>query len=109
MPCLMDLRLVQRCHRDVHRLAFEERRPLRDPMILDPVDEPRDEVPPELRMRQLPYAEADGELDAISNVEEFDRSMHLGVEVAHPDVSGETDLLEGHRTLLALGFLRPLG
>ncbi len=70
----------------MHRLAFEERRPLRDPMILDPIDEPREEVPAELRVGQLPPAEPDGHLDAISVLEEFDRSMHLGVEVPHPDL-----------------------
>src|SRR5215510_7343407 len=49
-------------HRDVHRLAFEQWRPLRHSVLLDPVHELRDEVPPELRVGQLAAPEADGHL-----------------------------------------------
>ena len=100
---------MDRCHRDVHRLAFEERRPLRDPVILDPVDELREEVPAELRVGQLPTAEPDGDLDPITILEELDRPMDFRIEVADADLRREADFLEGHRTLLALGFLLALG
>src|SRR6476659_321256 len=102
------LRLVHRCHRDVHRLAFEQRRALRDPVILDPVHEPRDQVPPDLRMGQLASSEADGHLDPVTILEELDRPMDLRVEVADADLRREANLLARHRALLALGFLLPL-
>ena len=60
-------------------------------------------------MGQLPSAEPDGHLDPIAILEELDRPMDLGIEVADADLRREADLLEGHRALLALGFLLPLG
>ena len=104
----MALGLVDRCHGDVHRLALEERRPLRDPVVLDSIHELRQQVPSELRMGQLASAEADGHLDPIAFLEEFDRPMDLGVEVTDADLRREADFLEGHRALLALGFLLAL-
>ena len=102
------LGLVGRCHRDVHRLAFEQRRPFRYSVILDSIHEPGDEVPPDLRVGQLPTAEADGHLDPITIFEELDRAVDLRIEVADADLRRQADFLEGHRALLALGFLLPL-
>src|SRR5215207_7372473 len=59
---LVALRLVGRSHRDVHRLAFEQRCPFRDPVIADSLHEPGDQVAPDLRMRELASPEADGDL-----------------------------------------------
>ena len=105
---IVALGLVGRCHRDVHRLAFEQRCPFRDPVILDPIREPGDEVPPDLRMGQFAASEAHRHLDPVAILEELDGSMDLGVEVADADLRREADFLEGHRTLLALGFLLAL-
>src|SRR5512143_3231961 len=79
-PCrnVLSLRLVGRCHRDEHRLALEDRGPLGDAVILDLVCELGDEVPSELRMRELPAAEPNRHLDAIAVLEELDRAMDLG-------------------------------
>ncbi len=59
-------------------------------------------------MGQFASAEPDGHLDPIAILEELDRPMDLGIEVAAADLRREADFLEGHRTLLALGFLLPL-
>ena len=67
------------------------------------------EVPTELRVGQLTTAEADRDLDPVTLFKEFDRAMHLRIEVADPDLGREPDFLEGHRSLLALGFLLALG
>src|SRR5688572_7333855 len=103
------LGLVGRCHRDVHRLAFEQRRPFRYSVILDSIHEPGNEVPPDLRVGQLPTAKADGHLDPITIFEELDRAVDLRIEVAYADLRRQADFLEGDRALLALGLLLPLG
>ena len=59
-------------------------------------------------MGQLPSAKANGHLDPIAVLEELDRPMDLGIEVTDADLRREAYLLEGHRALLALGFLLPL-
>jgi hypothetical protein len=70
----------------VHRLAFEERHPLRDTMFLDQVRELQQQVAPQLRMGQLPTAEADRDLDPVAVLEELDGAMDLGLEVARADL-----------------------
>ena len=75
------LGLVDRCHRDVHRLAFEQRRPLDDAVLLDLLREPRQQVSADLRVGQLPAAELDRDLDPVAVLEELDRATDLRVEV----------------------------
>ena len=78
-------------------------------MILDLVNELGDEVPSELRVRELPSAEPNRHLDAIAVLEELDRAMNLGLEVTDADLRREADFLERHRPLPALGFLLLFG
>jgi hypothetical protein len=106
--CVVALGLVERCHRDVHRLALEQRRPFRDSVILDAIHEPGDQVSADLRMGQFPTSEADRHLDAVAVLEELDRAVDLRIEVADADLRREADLLEGDRALLALVLLLPL-
>jgi hypothetical protein len=99
---------MERCHRDVHRLALEQRRPFRDSVILHALHEPGDQVPADLRVGQFPTPETDRHLDAVAVLEELDRAVDLRIEVADADLRREADLLEGDRALLALVLLLPL-
>jgi hypothetical protein len=92
----------------VHLLALEQRRPLDDPVILDLLGEPRQQVPPDLRVGQLATPESHRDLDPVSVLEELDRSMDLRGEVADADLRRQSDLLEGHRPLPSLGLLLAL-
>ena len=108
-PPVLDLGLVRRCHRDVHRLALEGRRPLDHAMVLDRLAEPDEQVATDLGMGELATAELDGDLDAVSVLQELDRTPDLRIEVADADLRLEADFLEGDRALLSLGFLLALG
>ena len=103
------LGLVGRGHRDVHRLALEERSPLHDAVVLDPLREPGQQVAADLGMGQLPAPELDGDLEPIPLLEELDRAANPRVEVPGRDLGLEPNFLERHRALLALGFLLALG
>ena len=108
--CALDhLGLVDRCHSDVHRLALEQRGSLHDAVILDPLGEPGQQVPADLGVGKLPAPELDGYLESISLLEELDGPADPRVEVPGCDLWLEPDFLEGHRALLALGFLLALG
>ncbi len=74
----------------------------------DPLREPLEQRPPDLRMGQLTSTELDRDLDPIAILQELDRPPDLRVEVAATDLGLETDLLEGDRALLALGLLLAL-
>ena len=103
------LGLVDRCHRDVHRLALEQRGPLNHAVVLDLLGEAGQQVSADLRVGQLASPELDGDLDPVAFLEELDRPPDLRVEVALADLRLEADFLEGDRTLLALGFLFAFG
>src|SRR4051812_50219654 len=60
-------------------------------------------------MGELPAAEADGDLDPVTILEELDRAVDLGLEVADADLRREADLLELDRPRLPLRLLLPLG
>ena len=47
---------------------------------------------PDLGVRHLPATEADGYFDAVAVGQELLRVLQLGVEVAHVDARGHTDL-----------------
>ena len=105
---LVDPRLVDRGERHEHRFAFEHRRPVDGAVVLDRVAEPGEQRPTDLRVGQLPSAEADGHLDPVAILEELDRAVDLRREVAHADLRRQADLLELDRALLPLGFLLAL-
>ena len=97
------LGLWSRGHRDVHRLAFEQRRPFRDPVILDPSDEPRDQVRPSSgwvssrpRKRTVTLIRSPSSRNSTARWTFVSKAA---------DLRREADFLEGHRALLALGFL----
>jgi len=62
-------------------------------VILHLVREPIQHLPTQLRMGQLPAAEADGHLDPVAIGEELDRPVDLRVEVPRADLRREADLL----------------
>ena len=78
------------------------------PWSLTCVAEPGEQGPADLRVGELPAAEADGHLDPVAVLEELDRAVDLGVEVALADLRRQADLLELDRALLPLGFLLAL-
>jgi len=78
-------------------------------VVLHPVAELGEQVPANLRMRELPATEADGDLDPVPVLEELDRAVDLGLEVPRADLRRQADLLELHRPLLPLRLLLPLG
>ena len=45
----------------------------------------------------------------VAILQELDRPVDLGIEVADPDLGAEADLLEFDRSRATLGFLIPLG
>jgi hypothetical protein len=51
-------------------------------------------------VRELPSAEAAGDLDAVAGLQELDGAADLGVEVADADLRREADLLEFDRALV---------
>src|SRR5688500_10971850 len=59
-------------------------------------------------MAELTAAEADRHLDSIAVLEELDRAMDLGQEVARADLRRKPHFLEGHRSLSALGLFLAL-
>ena len=63
-------------------------------MILDLVRELAEELPPEVRVRQLAAAKLDGHLDPVALLEELDCPAHLRVEVTLADLRLQADLLE---------------
>ena len=67
-------------------LPSSSRRPVHDPVVLHCLTELGEEVPADLRVGQLPAAEADGHLDPVAILEELDRAMDLGVEVTDADL-----------------------
>ena len=82
----------------VHRPALHQWRSLDDTVILDPLGEALEERPAELRMSHLASAELDRDLEPIAVLQELDRPMDLGVEVADPDLRAKANLLELDRS-----------
>jgi hypothetical protein len=78
-------------------------------VVLDLLAEPDQQVATDLGMGELASPELDGDLDSVALLQELDRPANLGIEVADADLRLEADFLEGHRALLALGFLLALG
>ena len=89
------LGLVGRGDADVHRLAFEQRRPLDHAVFLDLLRELVEQIATDLRVGQLASAELDRDLDPVAVFEELDGPTDLGVEVADADLGLEPDFLEG--------------
>ncbi len=93
----------------MHRPALHQWRSLDDTVILDPLREALEERPAELRMGHLASAELDRDLESIAVLQELDRPMDLGVEVADPDLRAKANLLELDRSRAPLRFLVPFG
>lgn len=66
------------------------------------------QITSDVGVRHLTAAEADGYLDAVAVSQELLRVLQLGVEVAHVDARGHTDLFDLHDVLVLSGFFFPL-
>ena len=93
----------------MHRLAFEQRKPLDHAMFFDLFRKLVEQIASDLRVSQLASAELDGNLYSVALLQEFDCPPDLGIEVADADLRLEADFLEGYGLLSALGFLLALG
>src|SRR2546423_1802312 len=96
--------LVDGGHHDVHAAPFEKRWALDRSVFGQHAGRLVQKIAPQVGVRHLTPAELDRNFHPISVVEELPGPPQLGAQVVGVDLDPETDLLEGLRLLLLLGF-----
>ena len=90
----------------MHLPALEERSALDDSVLFQLLADRDEKHATAIRMRELPAAEAHGDLQLVAFIEEFRGGTDLRVDVVVVDLRRDPDLLPRHGLLL---FLRVLG
>ena len=89
----------------MHLPALEERSALDDTMLFQLLADRDEKDATAIRMRELPAAEAHGDLQLVAFIEEFRGGPDLRVDVMVIDLRRDPDLLPRHGLLLLLGVL----
>ena len=89
----------------MHLPALEERSALDDTMLFQLLADRDEKDATAIRMRELPAAEAHGDLQLVAFIEEFRGGTDLRVDVVVVDLRRDPDLLPRDGLLLLLGIL----